>query len=67
MAWRGQEQARGEAHPHRSPADAAQNVRAARPMPAQKRLAIYLVLAALALGCVWLVLDQFFESRGQFA
>lgn len=36
-------------------------------MPARKRLAIYGVLGTLWLsGCVWLVLDQFFASRGQF-
>jgi len=36
-------------------------------MPARKRLAIYSVLGTLWLsGCAWLVLDQFFESRGQF-
>jgi hypothetical protein len=36
-------------------------------MPIRKRLAIYLVFVTLWLtGCVWLVLDQFFESRGQF-
>jgi hypothetical protein len=36
-------------------------------MPASRRLSIYLVLGALWVsGCVWLVLDQFFESKGQF-
>jgi hypothetical protein len=36
-------------------------------MPAGRRLAIYLVMGALWFsGCAWLVLDQFFESKGQF-
>jgi hypothetical protein len=36
-------------------------------MPARKRVAIYSVLGALWFsGCAWLVLDQFFESSGQF-
>jgi len=36
-------------------------------MPIRKRWAIYLVFVTLWLtGCVWLVLDQFFESKGQF-
>jgi hypothetical protein len=36
-------------------------------MPARKRLAVYVVSGLLWLsGCMWLVLDQFFESRGQF-
>jgi hypothetical protein len=36
-------------------------------MPAGSRLAVYLVLGALWLsGCVWLLLDEFFESRGPF-
>ena len=36
-------------------------------MPGRKRLAIYSVLGALWLsGCAWLVLDRFFESKGQF-
>jgi len=36
-------------------------------MPVRKRFAIYLVFGALWLsGCTWLLLDQFFESTGQF-
>jgi len=36
-------------------------------MPMRKRLAVYGVFGLLWLsGCVWLVLDQFFESKGQF-
>jgi uncharacterized membrane protein len=36
-------------------------------MPIRKRWAIYLVFGTLWLsGCAWLVLDQFFESKGQF-
>ena len=36
-------------------------------MPVRKRLAIYLLFGTLWLsGCVWLVLDQFFESPGPF-
>lgn len=36
-------------------------------MPMRKRLAVYGVLGLLWLsGCAWLVLDQFFESKGQF-
>src|SRR2546430_1361401 len=36
-------------------------------MPARNRLAVHSVLGKLWLsGCAWLVLDQFFESRGQF-
>jgi hypothetical protein len=36
-------------------------------MPARKRFAIYTVFGALWLsGCAWLLLDQFFESKGQF-
>jgi phosphoglycerol transferase MdoB-like AlkP superfamily enzyme len=36
-------------------------------MPARRRLAVYAIMGALWLsGCVWLVLDEFFESRGPF-
>jgi hypothetical protein len=36
-------------------------------MPARKRLAIYSVFGGLWLsGCAWLLLDQFFESKGEF-
>ena len=36
-------------------------------MSARKRLAIYSLLGTLWFsGCAWLVLDQFFESKGQF-
>lgn len=36
-------------------------------MPARRRLAIYLVFGTLWFsGCAWLVLDEFFETKGQF-
>jgi hypothetical protein len=36
-------------------------------MPMRKRLTVYGVFGLLWLsGCAWLVLDQFFESKGQF-
>jgi len=36
-------------------------------MPARLRTAVYVVLGVLWLsGCLWLCLDQFFASRGQF-
>src|SRR5260370_39150957 len=36
-------------------------------MSARKRVVIYLLLGTLWFsGCAWLVLDQFFESKGQF-
>jgi len=63
---RGQEHGRGHGradHRRMPPITSAPRDR----MPARKRLAIYLVLGTLWLsGCMWLVLDEFFESRGQF-
>ena len=36
-------------------------------MPVRSRLAVYAILGALWLsGCAWLVLNQFFESKGPF-
>jgi hypothetical protein len=36
-------------------------------MPARNRFAVYSVFGTLWLsGCAWLLLDQFFESKGQF-
>jgi uncharacterized membrane protein len=40
---------------------------AAQRMPVRQRSAIYLIMGALWLsGCLWLLLDQFFATQGQF-
>jgi uncharacterized membrane protein len=62
----GQEHGRGHGHADHRRTPAKMSAPRDR-MPARKRLAIYLVLGSLWLsGCVWLALDEFFESRGQF-
>jgi hypothetical protein len=54
---------RPAAHRRLPPDDALDRVR----MPVRRRLAIYLVLGTLWLsGCVWLALDQFFQTKGPF-
>ena len=36
-------------------------------MPARRRAAVYLVMGSLWLtGCAWLLLDEFFQSKGPF-
>lgn len=63
---RSREQVRWARHvdPLRMPAKASAS---RAPMPARKRLAIYLIFGALWLsGSIWLVLDRFFQSKGAF-